>query len=235
MAIILCIETGTSTCSVVLCDNGKQIALAEVHEDEGNHAMHLSLFIKQVLETGGIASNQLNALAVSMGPGSYTGLRIGVSTAKGLCYALGIPLIAINSLLALAQGALTSNPDLGANSLICSTIDARRMEVYTALFDTRLALIEPTQALILDSNSYSNFLSHCRVLFVGNGTQKVKAAIDHPNARFDVDLKPSARFMIPLATEMFDQKKFENVAYFEPYYLKDFVAKKPANKVLGNG
>lgn len=236
MVKILCIETGTSTCSVALCENLKPIAIRESHEVESNHSKNLALFIQDVLDLGGITASQLNAVAVSMGPGSYTGLRIGVSIAKGICYASSIPLIAINSLLALAQGVLLSeNSKLGNDFLICPTIDARRMEVYTALFNKRLEFIDETKAHILDSNSFSSLLAKNKIVFVGNGTLKASTVISHPNALFELNIKPSARFMIPLAQEIFEQKKFEDVAYFEPYYLKAFVAKMPTKNVLGSG
>lgn len=235
MAKILCIETGTSTCSVALCENLKPLAIRENHEVESNHSKNLALFIQEVLDLGRVTPSQLNAVAVSMGPGSYTGLRIGVSTAKGICYASNIPLIAINSLTVLAQGVLFSdNRNLRNDFLICPTIDARRMEVYTALFNKRLEFIEKTNAHILDSNSFSSHLAKNKIVFAGNGALKASSVISHPNALFELNIKPSARFMIPLAQEMFEQNKFEDVAYFEPYYLKDFVAKMPTKNVLGN-
>jgi len=235
MVKILCIETGTSTCSVALCENLKTLAIKESHETESNHSNSLALFIQEVLDLGGVTASELNAVAVSMGPGSYTGLRIGVSTAKGICYASKVPLIGINSLTVLAKGVLLSdNRTLRDDFLICPTIDARRMEVYTALFNKRLEFIEETNAHILDSNSFSSPLAKNKIVFVGNGALKASSVISHPNALFELNIKPSARFMIPLAQEMFEQKKIEDVAYFEPYYLKDFVARMPSKNVLGN-
>lgn len=234
MAHILCIETGTPTCSVALCENSKLVSIRELHAEETNHARNLSNFIQEVLKEGNISASQLSAVAVSKGPGSYTGLRIGVSTAKGICYAAGIPLIAINSLKVMAQGAITTNKNIEQNTLICSTIDARRMEVYTAVFDFKLNCVLDTQALILNSDSFANLLIENRILFIGNGTSKVKASISSPNALYLESIFPSARFMIPIAYELYNQKVFEDVAYFEPFYLKDFVAIKSTKNILGN-
>jgi tRNA threonylcarbamoyladenosine biosynthesis protein TsaB len=234
MVRILSIETGTATCSVALSVNHELVALKELHEQESNHARNLSVFVQEVLLEGKIKATDLSAVAIGKGPGSYTGLRIGVSTAKGICYAAGIPLIAINSLKAMAQGAIESI-DFPEKALICSTIDARRMEVYAAVYTKQLDEVMVTQAMVLNSGSFDNLLSSNNIFFIGNGTQKVKALITSPNAHYLENIKPSARFMIPLAYEMFNQKQFENVAYFEPFYLKDFVAIKPTNKVLGNG
>lgn len=235
MAHILCIETGTPTCSVALCENGKLISIRELHAEETNHASNLSNFIQEVLKEGNISASQLSAVAVSKGPGSYTGLRIGVSTAKGICYAAGIPLIAINSLKVMAQGAIDTSNNIEPNTFICSTIDARRMEVYTAVFNSKLNCIMDTQALILNRESFADLLKENKILFIGNGTGKVKESITSSNALYLEDILPSARFMIPLAYELFNQKAFENVAYFEPFYLKDFVAIKSTKNILGNG
>ena len=235
MAHILCIETGTPTCSVALCENGNFISIRELHAEETNHASNLSNFIQEVLKEGNISASQLSAVAVSKGPGSYTGLRIGVSTAKGICYAAGIPLIAINSLKVMAQGAIASNKFVDPNTLICSTIDARRMEVYTAVYDLKLNCIMDTQALILSGESFADLLKVNKILFIGNGTGKVKSTINSPNTLYLEDILPSARFMIPLAYEQYNQKAFEDVAYFEPFYLKDFVAIKSTKNILGNG
>lgn len=235
MIHILNIETGTSTCSVALSVNNNLIALRELHEQESNHARNLSVFVQEVLEEGEIKATDLNAVAVGKGPGSYTGLRIGVSTAKGICYAAGIPLIAINSLKAMAQGANETINNFPEEALICSTIDARRMEVYAAIFTKQLVEIMETQAIVLTPNSFDLLLKSKTIYFLGNGTQKVKSLITSSNAHYLENIKPSARFMIPLAHEMFIQKKFEDVAYFEPFYLKNFVAIKSTNKIFGNG
>lgn len=235
MAHILCIETGTPTCSVALCENGKLLSIRELHTEETNHASNLSIFIQEVLTESNLRASQLSAVAVSKGPGSYTGLRIGVSTAKGICYAAGIPLIAINSLKVMAQGAIVSNLVTDPTTLICSTIDARRMEVYTAVFDIKLNCILDTQALILSNESFADLLKQNKILFIGNGTGKVKSLVSSSNALFLENIIPSARFMIPLAYEHFNQKVFEDVAYFEPFYLKDFVAIKSTKNILGNG
>jgi tRNA threonylcarbamoyladenosine biosynthesis protein TsaB len=235
MIHILNIETGTSTCSVALSANNNLVAIRELHEQESNHARNLSVFVQEVLAEGEIKATDLNAVAVGKGPGSYTGLRIGVSTAKGICYAAGIPLIAINSLKAMAQGANETIDNFPEEALICSTIDARRMEVYAAIFTKQLVEVMDTQAIVLSPNTFDFWLESNNIYFLGNGTQKVNSVLTSGNARYLQNIKPSARFMIPLAYEMFIHKKFEDVAYFEPFYLKDFVAIKPTNRVLGNG
>ena len=221
MALILNIETATSVCSVALAKDGKLLALKEINEGK-THGEVLTLFIQDVFKEALFSFPELDAVAVSKGPGSYTGLRIGVSTAKGLCYALGKPLIGINTLQHLSL-SLSHGKDSG-EVLFCPMIDARRMEVYTALFDSGNNFFRETSADIIDENSYSDILAQHKVIFFGDGSGKCKEKLDlHPNAIFIDDIFPSAKNMTALSETAFQKKQFEDIAYFEPYYLKDFV------------
>lgn len=241
LALILNIETATETCSVALALDGKVISWVEVTETKA-HAAKLTLFIEGVVSNAGYSYNQLDAIAVSKGPGSYTGLRIGVSTAKGLCFALDKPLLAINSLEAYAshfkQNILPvftkQHADIEFNkALLCPMIDARRMEVYTALYNLNLENVELTKAYILDDLSFSTFLNDAPVIFFGNGATKWhEMAHTFTNAWFDSTSSLSALGMISKAEQLFEQKKFEDLAYFEPYYLKDFVTTQPRHKLV---
>lgn len=239
MALILNLETATEVCSVALAKNGK---LLSVRETAGGytHSENLTVFIDEVIREAGASLNDLDAVSVSKGPGSYTGLRIGVSTAKGLCFALEKPLLAVNTLLSLANNFLTSNlkpQTLPANALgkqqwqagsnlLCPMLDARRMEVYCAVYDSKLNEIEPTAAVIIEKNSFEDILKTNKIYFFGNGAAKCKAILQHPNAIFVDNIYPSATAMISLSEKLFAEKKFEDTAYFEPFYLKDFVAGK---------
>ncbi|MGB0881673.1 MAG: tRNA (adenosine(37)-N6)-threonylcarbamoyltransferase complex dimerization subunit type 1 TsaB [Vicingaceae bacterium] len=221
MSIILGIETSTKICSVAVSDGEKLLALKE----EGgaySHSEKLTVFIQEVLDKAKIDLASIDAVAVSKGPGSYTGLRIGVSVAKGLCYALNKPLIAVDTLQAMAK-----NPALSAD-LFCPMIDARRMEVYTALYDSNNKAVVPISAKIIDENSFSDELAKHRIVFFGDGAEKCAAVLDtNSNAIFSEQGLPSAVFVNQIALEKFNQKQFEDVAYFEPYYLKDFVGTTP--------
>ncbi|MES2725523.1 MAG: tRNA (adenosine(37)-N6)-threonylcarbamoyltransferase complex dimerization subunit type 1 TsaB [Bacteroidota bacterium] len=223
MALILCIETATEICSVAIARNGETIALAE--DALGNsHAAQLHILVGKALQAAGITLQQLEAIAVSKGPGSYTGLRVGVSAAKGYCYALQIPLIAINTLQSLAHGYWLKYPQF--SGLVCPMIDARRMEVYCALYNTKLQEVMPTQAKIIDNDSFKADLLQNEIVFTGNGAAKCETTINAPNtpnALFDVSLACNASYLSNLAQQAFTQKQFEDVAYFEPFYLKDFV------------
>ncbi len=237
MSLILSIESGTNTCSVALSNGIKLIDFEESHDQDYNHAKKLTLFIDTLFQRQRIEAKSLKAISISKGPGSYTGLRIGVSVAKGICYALGIPLIALGSLEVMAFGAmewLKNNPKSSNPELLCPMIDARRMEVYTQIFDSKLNALTKVEAKILDITSFSNQLQTTRILFFGNGSIKAKNILNHENASFWDDFRPSARFMISLAWRNYKDEIFEDVAYFEPLYLKDFVASVPKNKVLGN-
>jgi len=227
MALILQIETATTSCSVVLAKDGYIVAVREVTE-RYIHAEVITRFIEEVVNECGFGFNDLDAIAVSAGPGSYTGLRIGISTAKGLCFALDKPLIAVDTLTAMAFGALKSGEIAPTDHLLlCPMIDARRMEVYTAIFDKNLVQIKPTAAEIIDEHSFSDLLNKHQVLFFGDGAEKCREVLSHnPNALFLLDFVNSAAFITSLAQEKFKAGIFENVALFEPFYLKDFIAGK---------
>lgn len=235
MVRILCIETGTNTCSVALGFDDVIVDTIETHETHSNHARDLTKFISQILDRQDLTAKDLSAVAVSRGPGSYTGLRIGVSAAKGICYGANIPLISVGSLVSLAHGAIQWVKDNQPNEpdLYCPMIDARRMEVYTQLIQPNGEALSDVEAKILDENSFIDALNSKRILFFGNGSSKAKTIIKAQNASFIDDFKPSARFMISKAFRLFNQSNFEDVAYFEPFYLKDFIATIPKNKILG--
>jgi tRNA threonylcarbamoyladenosine biosynthesis protein TsaB len=218
---ILQIETATSVCSVALARDEQVLAYKQL--DERNiHAEVITLFIEELISSAGIKYSDLDAIAVSCGPGSYTGLRIGVSTAKGLCFALDKPLIAVETLEAMAYGIIIKNQY--ANVLLCPMIDARRMEVYTALFDSTGRKIESVTAKIIDEGSFAEHLKSNKILFFGDGADKCRAVLDvHPNAEFSPNFTNSATHLTPKAFEKFKANDFEDVAYFEPYYLKDFI------------
>lgn len=227
MAIILNIETSTPVCSAAIAINGKVIGLKESFEDK-SHASLLTIFIEELFTENNLKPEQLNAVSVSEGPGSYTGLRIGVSVAKGICYAKKIPLIAINTLQAMALMASESLPD--ENHLLCPMIDARRMEVYSALYSNRVEEKRKVLAEIIDEKSYHEELTQNKVVFFGNGADKCKTQIVNSNAIFLEGIYPSAKFMAALSQKAFENNQFKDAAYFEPFYLKDFVgtvSKKP--------
>ena len=224
MALILNIETATTNCSVSLSKEGETLVLKEDYDKNYSHAERLHVYIDTVLKEANIDSKALNAVAVSKGPGSYTGLRIGVSAAKGLSFALNKPLISVSTLEALAHQVKASN------GVIVAMLDARRMEVYSAIFDSNYNQIRETQAQILDEKSFSDYLENQNVYFIGNGVEKTKTLINHPNAIFVEDKLPSADNMSMLAYNKYKISDTEDVAYFEPYYLKDFVALKPKQK-----
>ncbi|KQB99007.1 tRNA (adenosine(37)-N6)-threonylcarbamoyltransferase complex dimerization subunit type 1 TsaB [Pedobacter sp. Hv1] len=227
MATILQIETATPVCSVALAINGETIALKE-QAAQNIHASSLTLFIEEVMQTAGLKYKDLDAIAVSKGPGSYTGLRIGVSTAKGLCFALDKPFIAIPTLKMMANGFLLQHPNYGG--LICPMIDARRMEVFTAVYTNKLQEIEAVNAKIVDEKSFILELNQHYVTFIGDGAEKCIPVLDHQNAHFSNLNFNSAANMSSLAKEAFDNQNFEDVAYFEPFYLKDFVFTTPKSK-----
>jgi len=218
MANILCIETATTNCSVALSVNGSVIALREDLSKGYSHAELLHGYIEQVLEDAKIEKGNLDAVAVSMGPGSYTGLRIGVSAAKGLCYALDIPLIAIPTLASLALKVTENEGE------VVAMLDARRMEVYSAVFNSEKQEIRETRAEVLTESSFSEYLDKGKVNFIGSGVSKFMDICSHPNANFILDELPSAAQMATLARSKQKIDDTEDVAYFEPYYLKDFIS-----------
>ena len=232
MAVILNIETSTNVCSVALTAEGMVLAHQE-DMDGRNHAGLLSDYIKYCLDFAAEKELKLEAVAVSMGPGSYTGLRIGLSEAKGLAYALDIPLIGINTLKIMACQVMFTQ-ELQGDEIFVPMIDARRMEVYTAAYDFALEDVMPQQPLILDENSYSDILAdNANVLLLGNGSDKAKDVITSPNAKFIPDIVPLAIDMIALAEKAYSQRDFLDIAYSVPNYIKDFQATKPKNNVLG--
>ena len=224
MATILHIETSTEVCSVAVSQDG--LCVFEREDREGpNHAVKSGVFIDEALSHIDSQLLTLDAVAVSGGPGSYTGLRIGVSTAKGVCFGRDARLISVPTLEVLCVPVLLQEKVKEDDALLCPMLDARRMEVYAALFDRSLREVRPTQADIVDGDTYRAFLDERPVYFFGNGAAKCVEVIDHPNARFIEGVVPLARWMFPLAERRFFDQKFEDVAYFEPFYLKDFVAK----------
>jgi len=229
MALILNIETSENICSVALSENGKLISVKETAE-ERQHAKLLSPFISELFAETGIDIKKLDAVAITKGPGSYTGLRIGVSTAKGICFGTGAKLIAIGTLDSMAYKAAQKYKT--NNILLCPMIDARRMEVYTQIFDTNMNTISSIEAKILNEDSFSSMLKTNKLVFFGSGMPKFKEIINNNNAIFDTEILPSAKNIITLSYEKYKNSEFENLAYFEPYYLKDFIAIKPKNKVF---
>lgn len=228
MSTLLQIETATQVCSVAISVDGKTIALKE-ETAQNIHAAKLTLFIAEVMQVAGLTYADLDAVAVSKGPGSYTGLRIGVSTAKGLCFALDKPLLAINTLNMMASGYATSHSDW--TGLICPMIDARRMEVFTAVFDKELQEVSATHAKIVDDESFQLLLEQHKIAFIGDGAGKCQLSISNENASFSTANFNSADYMSNLANDAFLAKEFEDVAYFEPFYLKDFVFTTPKKKI----
>jgi tRNA threonylcarbamoyladenosine biosynthesis protein TsaB len=217
LSIILNIETATKNCSVSIADKGKILAIKELNNGNYSHAEVLHPFIVDILREANITSNHIDAVAVSKGPGSYTGLRIGVSAAKGLCFAFDKPLISIDTLTSLSHSIAIDN------GFIVPMIDARRMEVYAAVFNEKNQLIREIKADIIDESSFSEYLKIGKVYFLGDGAQKCKETILHENAIFVDNKFPSAKEMAQLSYDKYKISDIENVAYFEPFYLKDFV------------
>ena len=231
--MILCLETATPVCSVALNESCCTIALRET-EGQNAHSEKITNFIREVMEVAEIDYKQLDAVAVSKGPGSYTGLRIGVSTAKGICYAANLPLMAIDTLEAMAYGMKAKlGSQITGNDLLIPMIDARRMEVYAAIFDANLNKINDTAALVIDENSFEELLKEHRLWLFGDGAPKLKKVFENqPNISIIDGFKPSAAFMLPLADKALREQDFVDVAYFEPFYLKDFIAGIPHVKGL---
>ncbi|WP_321310769.1 tRNA (adenosine(37)-N6)-threonylcarbamoyltransferase complex dimerization subunit type 1 TsaB [Marinifilum fragile] len=236
MALLLNIETSTAICSVALGKDGNLLALKE-NKEGMKHASHLTVFIENILKENNLSTADLDGVAISMGPGSYTGLRIGVSTAKGICYGAGIPLIAVSTLQSMTK-ALQNNSDLSSvvknqeKALFCPMIDARRMEVYTAFYNAKTELVKDISADIIDENSFTNELSEKEIIFFGDGSGKCKNVIANENGIFLDDVNATAVGMIELAEDKFNKNELEDVAYFEPFYLKDFVATTPKKNIF---
>ena len=234
MALILCIETGTDICSVGLVNNGELISLRE--SDSGrDHAKKVALFVDELLTENNIDPVQIDAVAVGEGPGSYTGLRIGVSFAKGLCYALSCPLIAVNSMEALANVAIEDyeagiiDIDEWHNATLCPMVDARRMEVYAQLFNTKGESCSEVSAEIITEESFSQVRNQSRLIIFGSGAAKCTEVLSDATA---IEITPSVRGMAKLAQKAFDANDFVDVAYFEPFYLKNFVVTTSKKKLF---
>ncbi len=239
MPVILHIETSTTVCSAGVSKDGELVAVREDNSGSYSHSSVLTGFVDEVIAGAGLKPADISAVAVSSGPGSYTGLRIGVSVAKGFCYALDTPLISVDTMLALADNALgLLNKEkqiispAAIETTLCPMIDARRMEVYHALFGYDLSNIEDTRASIIDENSFAGILESRKIVFFGDGAAKCKDVIKSRNAFFLDGVWPSVRGMVREAEKKFSKGDFVDVAYFEPFYLKDFVAGKPRVKGL---
>ncbi len=230
MSCILHIDTSTSVCSVAVSQDGTCLFNKEDHSGP-NHSITLGIFIDEALALVDSQGIMLDAVSVSGGPGSYTGLRIGVSMAKGICYGRELKLISVPTLELLCVPVLLNHDEIEDNALLCPMIDARRMEVYAALFDRALKPIRETRADVVDENTYKQWLDERPVYFFGNGAAKCMEQINHPNARLIEDIEPLAKWMLPLAEKRMIQERFEDVAYYTPFYLKDFVAKE-AKKLI---
>ena len=231
MSCILSIETSTSVCSVALSAEGK--VLFEKSSFEGpSHAALLGVFVEEALSVLKENERKLDAVAVSSGPGSYTGLRIGVSLAKGLCFGWNIPLISIHTLDIMAATVIKQQV-VDPDCLYCAMLDARRMEVYASIYDSSMHTVRETAADIVDADTYASNLEKGKVCFFGNGATKCQSVITSSNALFVEDIHPLAVNMVTLAEEAYNKGQFEDVAYFEPFYLKEFQATIAKNKVLG--
>ena len=230
--MIICLESATPTCSVALCNKGKVISLKE-SEQGRSHATLLTVFIEELLKKAGLKTSDLDAVAVSKGPGSYTGLRIGVSAAKGIAYGASIPLIGVETTFSLYNGYFVSQKGFKESDLFCPLIDARRMEVYYALYDINGTTVKSIRAEIMDNKSFSDIPVTSRIFFFGDGTEKCSKVIKRENVVFDEDFRISASYMALPAYEAFKARRFDDVAYFEPFYLKDFIATKPVKNITG--
>ena len=231
MSCILHIETSTQVCSVALSQDGTCLH-EEVDLKGPSHAQVLAGYVEEAISFADNHAIPIDAVAVSKGPGSYTGLRIGVSEAKGVAYGRNAKLISVPTLKLLTVPILLGREELPEDALLCPMIDARRMEVYCAVYDRSLKEIQPVQALIIDSTSFKDILDKHPVYFMGNGADKCADIITHPNAHFISGIRPMAKNMIPLAEMAIARKEFEDVAYFEPFYLKEFVTTKSKKQLI---
>ena len=226
MSCILHIETSTNVCSVAVSEDGQCIFSKEDFKGP-NHAVTLGTYVDEALSFADSHAIPVDAVAVSCGPGSYTGLRIGVSMAKGICVGRDLKLVSVPTLELLCVPVLLRHDDLEENALLCPMIDARRMEVYAAVYDRSLREVRETGADVVTADTYKEFLDRGPVYFFGNGAAKCMEVINHPNAHLIEGIEPEAKWMFPLAERRIMQEQFEDVAYFVPHYLKDFVSKKP--------
>ncbi|MDE5571387.1 MAG: tRNA (adenosine(37)-N6)-threonylcarbamoyltransferase complex dimerization subunit type 1 TsaB [Prevotella sp.] len=227
MAVILHIETSTTICSVAVSEDGQCIFEQEERGEKGAGAEKLGTMVDNALSFTDNHAIPFDAVSVSCGPGSYTGLRIGVSMAKGICYGRNLKLLAVPTLELLCVPVLLRNPELDENALLCPMLDARRMEVYAALYDRSLKTVREVSADIVDADTYKQWLDERPIYFFGNGAKKCMEVINHPNAHYIDSIEPLAKWMQPLAEKRFLNDQFEDVAYFVPFYLKNFVALKP--------
>lgn len=226
MGVILNLETSSTNCSVCLAKDGVILAMKELNSENYSHAEKLHVFIEEVMNEAALKMQDLEAIAVSKGPGSYTGLRIGVSAAKGLCYALDVPLVSVSTLKSMASQLKCVDED----ALVIPVLDARRMEVYSAVFDNHLNQVRETKAEIIDEQSFEEYIGSTSVHFLGSGAEKIKGIFNSDNLTFHLDVVPSAKEMALISFDKFKNKDFEDVAYFEPYYLKDFVLQTKKDK-----
>jgi len=225
MATILHLETATTNCSVSIAKDGEMLVLKENNAANYSHSEQLHVFIKEALEEASLSFSDLDAVAISKGPGSYTGLRIGVSSAKGLCFSLDIPLISVPTLQSMAHQV-----DIKPGELVIPVLDARRMEVYSCAYDALYKEVRETRAEIIEEASFYEFVSNDKVYVIGSGAEKIRGVLEHPNFIFNESVVPSAKDMIHIAFEKYQSNEFEDVAYFEPYYLKDFVLQQKKKK-----
>jgi len=238
MSVILHIETATEACSVAVSEDGANIYTVDNFEElnqqskkETNHSKRLGVFVDEAMSFTDSHAIPFDAVAVSSGPGSYTGLRIGVSMAKGICYGQNLKLISVSTLELLSVPVLLRYDDLPEDALLCPMLDARRMEVYCALYTRALKAVEGVDARVIDAESFKDHLDQHPIYFFGNGAEKCKSVINHPNAHWIDGIQLDAKYMAPIAERKFLREEFEDVAYFEPNYLKEFVAIK-AKKLL---
>jgi len=231
--MILCIETATGTCSAALCERNRTVALRE-GRDSRSHAALLTVYIDEILREAGIKPGDLEAVAVSKGPGSYTGLRIGVSVAKGIAFGAAIPLIGIETTYLMLMGleSFSAGKDRDNLTLYCPMLDARRMEVYYAIYDSRGEIFRDISAAVIEENSFSDIPEERKLVFFGDGAPKLKDLVKRKNISFEDYEISSAHMRLP-AYMAFDIKRLEDVAYFEPFYLKDFIATKQVKNILG--
>ena len=233
--MILCLETATSVCSVALCDNSGVLSVRESSENK-SHATSLTLFIEEILEGNGLSPGDLDAVAVSKGPGSYTGLRIGVSVAKGIAYGASVPLIGIETTRSMFAGLMKEieqNKIPVKGDLFCPMLDARRMEVYYCLFGPDGKMMKGISAEIINADSFADIPASERIVFFGDGAAKCRDVVKRANSVFADSFRMSASYMYSPAYEAFKMKMFEDVAYFEPFYLKDFIATIQKKNILG--
>ena len=225
MAIILHLETATTNCSVSISKDDQIVVLKENNAASYSHSEQLHVFIKEALKEASLSFSDLDAVAISKGPGSYTGLRIGVSAAKGICFSLDIPLISIPTLQSMARQV-----DLKPGELVIPALDARRMEVYSCVYNNNYQEVRKTRAEIINEESFVEYLGENEVYVVGSGAEKCRGVLQHPNFVFNESVVPSAKDMASITLQKYETGQFEDVAYFEPYYLKDFVLQQKKKK-----